>query len=195
MTDRRSMKGGGVLDRLGRFSACRGGVAAVEFALVAPILIALFFGVVETVDALARSRQVTLAANTLADLAAQEARLETTALDDLFSGVEQIMGEGGDAAEIRLISVSLDADGDPVVNWSRNNEGDAPYAKGADYDLSASTLIDPGSSILVGEIDYAYTSKLTGVFVSSILFERAAVRWPRRSMRVQLCAPSGTCLS
>lgn len=181
-----------------RFAACRGGMAATEFALVAPVLAALFFGIIESADALAKARQVTLAADTLADLAAQESRLETPALDDLFSGVEQIVGarELSNEAppEIRLVSVTLDADGDPIVHWSRDNDGGEPYAPGAPYDkLPASTLIEAGAAIIVSEIDYTYTSKLTRYFISGVTFERSSTRWPRRSTRVRLCTPSGNC--
>lgn len=182
--------------RAKRFAACRSGVAAMEFAILAPILVALFFGVVECADALARSRQVTLAAETLADLAAQELEIKTSEVDDLFTGVEQIMEAGGAPAAIRLVSVGVDADGDPIVLWSRDNSGAAPYAQGAAYDdLPASTLLDAGSSIIVSEIEYAYTSELTHMFVKTIPFERMATRWPRRSMRIRLCSPSGACVS
>ena len=59
----------GLRDICARWRACCAGVAAMEFALVGPLLILIFFGVVESSDALARSRQVTLAVNTLTDLA------------------------------------------------------------------------------------------------------------------------------
>jgi len=168
----------------------------MEFALLAPILVVLFFGVVESADGLARSRQVTLAANTLADLAAQESQIKTSDLSDLFDGVEQIMAASGEPVTIRLVSVTVDDDGDPVVHWSRDNSGAEPYAPGAVYSgLPASTLIDAGASIVVSEIDYDYTSKLTHMFVSTISFERTATRWPRRSLRLQLCSPSGACTS
>lgn len=168
----------------------------MEFALLAPILVVLFFGVVESADGLARSRQVTLAANTLADLAAQESQIKTSDLSDLFDGVEQIMEASGEPVTIRLVSVTVDDDGDPVVHWSQDNSGAEPYAPGAAYSgLPASTLIDAGASIVVSEIDYDYTSKLTHMFVSTISFERTATRWPRRSLRLQLCSPSGACTS
>ncbi|WDI29997.1 pilus assembly protein [Hyphococcus flavus] len=174
----------------------RAGVAAMEFALIAPILVVLFFGVVESADALARSRQVTLAANTLADLAAQESEIQTSDLDDLFDGVEQIMETGGAPANVTLVSVGVDADGDPIVLWSRNNSGAAPYARGAAYaGLPATVLIDDGASIIVSEIDYNYTSKLTQKFVKTIPFERMATRWPRRSIRIRLCSSAGSCQS
>lgn len=182
---------------------CRRGMAATEFALLLPILIFLFFGVVEGSDALSKSRKVTLAANTLADLAAQETDILTTSADDLFEGVEQIVRSGSDAIDIRLVSVianPADTDGDgvpdgnPIVHWSYDNTGAAPYAPGDPYNgLPNAALLDPNASILVGEVDYPYTSSLTHYFISTINFQRIATRWPRRSVRVQLCTSSANC--
>lgn len=179
-----------------RWRACRSGVAALEFALVAPILILIFFGVVESADALARNRQVTLAVNTLVDLASQETQLLTSDVDDLFDGVEQIINDDDAPLTIRLVSVVNDPDGKPIVHWSRNNSGGEPYVKGASFTtLPAATLIDPGSSILVAEISYAYSSKISQLVIPPIDFESAATRWPRRSMRVQLCTSANSCTS
>ncbi|WP_395075751.1 TadE/TadG family type IV pilus assembly protein [Hyphococcus sp.] len=179
-----------------RWRDCRSGIAAVEFALVGPLMILIFFGVVESADALARSRQVTLAVNTLADLASQETNLLTSDADDLFGGIEQIVDAGGAPMNIRLVSVITDADGDPVVHWSRDNSGGQPYVKGSAYDgLPTSTLIDPGASILVGEITYQYSSRLTNVVIPPITFKGSATRWPRRSVKVQLCTSASHCTS
>lgn len=179
-----------------RWRECRSGIAAMEFALVAPLLILIFFGVVESADALARSRQVTLAVNTLVDLASQETKLQTSDADDLFDGIEQIIDDEGAPISIRLVSVINDPDGKPIVHWSRNNEGGKPYEAGAAYDrLPTAALIDPGSSILVAEISYAYSSKISKLVIPSVNFEDLATRWPRRSMRVQLCTSQTSCTS
>ncbi|WP_375202204.1 TadE/TadG family type IV pilus assembly protein [Hyphococcus sp.] len=179
-----------------RWRSCRSGMATAEFALVAPVLILLFFGVVESADGLARSRQVDLAVNTLADLASQETKLLTSDADDLFGGVRQIVDDADAPMSIRLVSVINDPEGDPVVHWSRDNEGGEPYAKGAAYNaLPTATLIDPGSSILVAEISYSYSSAISKMVIPPINFESTASRWPRRSVRVQLCTTPASCTS
>ncbi len=180
---------------------CRA-MAATEFALLLPVLLVIFFGVVEGSDALSKSRRVTLAANTLADLAAQETDLLESAADSLFVGVEEIVDANGAAMDIRLVSVIFDdTDGDgtpdsPVVHWSYDNAGGEPYPAGTVYnDLSDPALLEIDSSIVVAEVIYPYTSSLTHYFISNITFDRDAARWPRRSLRVQLCSAPGTCTS
>ena len=179
-----------------KFRECRSGLAAVEFAFILPVMLVLFLGVVESSDALSQSRRVSLAVNTLADLAAQETELLHSDVDALFDGVAQIAGADSADMTLNLVSVIPDPDtGDPIVHWSRNNSGGEPYTQGAAYTgLPASTLLDPGASIMVAELTYSYTTSLTQyVIKDAVEFDEDATRWPRRSLRVQLCSSVGNC--
>jgi Flp pilus assembly protein TadG len=123
------------LSRLSSFAASRSGIAAIEFAVIAPVMILLFFGVVEGSNAFSVSRRVSLAVNTLADLTSQESQLTADQADDLFTGVEQIVGQGDIDADIVIVSLIYDAALDEVVvHWSRDNSGGEPYAPGTEYD-------------------------------------------------------------
>jgi hypothetical protein len=174
--------------------ACAG-LAATEFALFAPILIFLFFAAVEGSSALAVARRVGLATNTLADLASQESKLTASQLDDLFEGVEQIVGQGDIDATIRIASLIRDPDTDDVVvHWSRDNAGAEPYAPGTPYpSLADETLLDATSSLVVAELSYSYVPTLTKALIPYVDFNRIATRWPRRSTRVQFCTAGGVC--
>ena len=175
----------------------RSGMAATEFALLLPVLVVMFLGVVEGSDALSQSQRVGLAVNALADLAAQEEELLVSDVDDLFGGVAQIIGDDESNMKIRLVSVIADPDtGDLVVHWSRDNSGGEPYAVGSMYSaLPPSMLFDPNSSVVVAEISYQYTSLLTHYIIDTINFEDMATRWPRQSLRAQLCTSPGNCTS
>jgi Flp pilus assembly protein TadG len=65
--------------RGGRLRRDRRGLAAVEFALVVPLMLVLFFGALEFSSGVAVDRKVTLVARTLSDLTTQlkEDRLTT----------------------------------------------------------------------------------------------------------------------
>lgn len=177
------------------FAACRRGIAATEFAFIAPVMAFLFFAVVEGSDALAASRRITLAANTLADLVAQESQITEADLDGLFAGMEMIAGATDAATTFRVISVVYDPDDDRVeVDWSRDDNGGTPYSKGSAYaDLPDATLLDDASSLIVAETEFAYTSGLSKLLIKSIDMERIATRWPRRALRVQYCRTSTSC--
>jgi Flp pilus assembly protein TadG len=58
--------------RLADFLGDRHGIAATEFAIIAPIMLLAFFGTVEFCSAVAVDRKLTLTARTLADLTSQQ---------------------------------------------------------------------------------------------------------------------------
>ncbi|MDZ7626951.1 MAG: TadE/TadG family type IV pilus assembly protein [Parvularculaceae bacterium] len=184
------------------FSACSAfmrsaaGLAAVEFALIAPIMIALFFGVVESSGALAASRRTLLASNTLADLVAQETQILKSDLDDLFIGMEDVIDPQDIDVTFRVISVTLDtADNKVKVDWSYDSTGAQPYAAGSEYSGSLNVaLFDDTSSLIVAETLYDYASPISKKVIGPLSFEKAASRWPRRTARVRYCAAAGACV-
>ncbi|MET7242734.1 TadE/TadG family type IV pilus assembly protein [Methylobacterium sp. EM32] len=63
---------GGLNHALAGFRCGQDGVAAVEFALVLPLLLLLYFGTTDLAGYITNYRKVTLAARTMADLVARE---------------------------------------------------------------------------------------------------------------------------
>ncbi|MAW79414.1 MAG: hypothetical protein CMI63_04200 [Parvularcula sp.] len=172
------------------------GLAATEFALLLPVLVFLFFGLVETATAMTVNRKVAIAANTLADLAAQSEFVLESEMDDLFEGVTGIVEPNDPSGmSLRLVSVINDADGDPIVHWSRDSDGNTPYTAGADYTkLEDDTILTDIGSLIVVEMTYTYVPSITNHVMSSpIVFHRKTLRWPRVSPRVQLCVAVDDC--
>src|ERR1700722_18570994 len=62
------------------------GIAATEFAMILPILLVLFFGVVEISNGVAAYRKVTLMAHTLSDLTSQSQEVQDSDLTKFFRG-------------------------------------------------------------------------------------------------------------
>jgi Flp pilus assembly protein TadG len=61
-----------------RFRACASGVAAIEMALVLPVMLFAYFGLVDLANGISASRRVTTAASTMADLVTQASSPTTT---------------------------------------------------------------------------------------------------------------------
>ena len=59
----------------------RRGVAAIEFAMIVPLMLVLFFGTVEFSSGVAVDRKVTLMARTLSDLTSQNISVTDFAAD------------------------------------------------------------------------------------------------------------------
>ncbi|KJC39418.1 pilus assembly protein TadG [Bradyrhizobium sp. LTSP885] len=76
---------------LRRFARDRRGLAAVEFALILPLMLLLFFGTVEFSSGVAVDRKVTLMARTLSDLTSQSISVADSDLTNFFSAAVGIM--------------------------------------------------------------------------------------------------------
>lgn len=179
-----------------RFIRSQCGLAATEFALLLPILVMLFFGLVEASTAMTVNRKVAISANTLADLAAQSETLQESDIDDLFAGVLSIV-EPNDSSgmKLRLISVVLDDEGDPIVHWSRDSDGGEPYAPDAYYTtLEDDDVLSSIGSLIVVEMEYTYHPSITNHIIDTpLVFDRKSIRWPRLTPKVQLCDADNNC--
>ena len=69
----------------------RSGVSAVEFALILPVLLTMYFGVVEIGNALTITRRTSIVASTAADLVAQEKTTSSNGLKDAFAASKSIL--------------------------------------------------------------------------------------------------------
>lgn len=164
---------GRLADRLGRDNR---GVAAVEFAMIVPIMFFLLVGAVEFSQALTVDRRVTQSASSTADLVARAPSqgLTTTQVDNEMKIVEQLI-EPYDltALTVKIVSVKASADpGNPgavnyVVDWSRDNRGGTPYARNSTYTSIPNGLLVAGESVIVAEAAYNYTPLIFNYFIES----------------------------
>src|ERR1700712_507745 len=67
------------------------GIAATEFAVIVPIMLVMFFGVVEFSSGVAVDRKVTLVARTLSDLTSQSTTVADTDMTNFFTASTAIM--------------------------------------------------------------------------------------------------------
>jgi Flp pilus assembly protein TadG len=77
--------------RLAQFRCDASGIAAIEFAVIVPIMLVLFFGVVEATNGIAAYRDVTTMAHTVADLTSQSSSVRDSDLANFFSASTEIM--------------------------------------------------------------------------------------------------------
>ena len=101
----------------------RRGVAAIEFALIVPILIALYFGAVEFSNAMTVDRRVTSIASSAADLAAQVEEVNANEVLDIFNASRSIMQPyDTNGISIVLTSVVADEDNNTTVRLELRTE-------------------------------------------------------------------------
>jgi Flp pilus assembly protein TadG len=143
----------GLFSRLGRDER---GVSAVEFAMLAPVLIGFYFGMAEFCQGFMAQKRMGHVSAMVADLVAQEETVTTTNLDDIFDIGGLIMKPFPmTQLNLRVSSVTRTA-GVDRVDWSRG-DGMAARAVNSTITLPDDLIID-GQSIVVSEATYDYDS-------------------------------------
>lgn len=163
----------------------RRGVSAVEFALIAPMLLVLYAGLSELCQAMIAERRAGHVASAIGDLVAQTETVSTGDLNDIFAIGKTIMNPFPQAPlKARITSITADANKTTKVDWSRGS-GMGALAAGASVtvplDLAA------GDSVVMAETSYAYTSPIKYILPNAMNFEETFYLRPRRSDKV-LCS-------
>jgi Flp pilus assembly protein TadG len=163
---------------LARFGADRRGGAALEFALIAPVMVTLYFGAVEFSQAFLAQRKADHVASAVGDLVARARTVSTGDLSDYFTIGSQIMApfpSGG--LGIRVTSLTEGASGAPTVSWSRGYGSLAARPAGASVTIPLA--LDPGQSVIMAESSYQYSSVLHQFVPQLLTFNRSYYLRPR----------------
>ena len=143
----------GLFLRLGRDER---GVSAVEFALLAPVLIAFYFGMAEFCQGFMAQKRMGHVSAMVADLVAQEETVSTANIDDIFDIGGLIMKPFATSGLQQRVSSVTRTAGAAKVDWSR---GDGMAARAVNSTITLPTdLIANGESVIVSEATYDYDS-------------------------------------
>jgi Flp pilus assembly protein TadG len=171
------------------------GVSAVEFALLAPLMLTMYVGASEINRKITIDRRVESVASTAADLTAQVKSVTTGDLQNICDASKVIIDPsdrlyGGSPPKIVLSSVVADQNNSGKVAWSYSDSahcgGGSPRATNSAYALPAGTTV-ANSSVIVAEVTFAYTTKLkiTKYFTNDDEnLQRTIYARPRRSLTV-----------
>lgn len=136
------------------------GVSALEFALLAPVLIAFYFGMAETTQAMMAKRKASHVASTIGDLVAQQQTMTPAMMTDLFTiGATVLAPFPATTLTMRVSSVSANASGQVTVDWSKGS-GMSGLTTGASYTGIPAGLIAANQSLIVSEVNYSYDSPI-----------------------------------
>lgn len=169
---------------LSRFRRDEDGVSAIEFALVAPVLIALYLGSVQLTLALTADRKVTAATSTIGDLVAQDEFVTDSEINDIIAAGHAILEPFTSAGfDVRITSVRMNSNSETYVDWSEGR-GLAAYPQDADIDLPDG-LLAPNNSVIMVEVEYLYQTAFSQLdFGTMTLTDNVYLR-PRRSLWVR----------
>src|SRR5215470_7329433 len=80
-----------LIQRLVSFVRDRRGISAVEFAMLLPLMVTMYLGVVEVSQGVAIDRKVTLTTRTMADLASRVSSINNSDMSNLLNASAAVM--------------------------------------------------------------------------------------------------------
>lgn len=165
---------GRVMTRLRAFGRAAEGLAAVEFALLLPVLLLLYAGCIELTTALALDRKTSRAASTLVDLLAQDAPTLLAGTDAVYAAEVTAIFDAVTAifepyptttAKLLLLVVTIDSPTrQTVVKCTTRNDVCANV--GAISPLTVPTSVATSGQAIIGRVQCTYTSPVSSVLMS-----------------------------
>jgi len=160
------------------------GISAVEFALIAPLMVLIYFGCIELSLMMRADRRVTTTASSLGDLTARLVTVSDADMQELFSAASVTMQPyPANTARMRITSVVDNGDGQTRVDWS-DGHNVTPYTEDALITVPAGLVPSPGS-VIVAEVEFEYESTLGVVLDASQTLKDVFYLRPRRVTMIE----------
>jgi len=170
---------------------CRG-VAATEFVMIVPLMMVMFFGVVEFSSGVAVDRKITLVARTLSDLTSQSTTVTDTDLSNFFAASIGIMTPySASPTQSSITELYVDPTTHQArVQWSKASSfnssgnvvlGTSTHSPGDIVTVPTALKVD-GTYLIWSEVSYKYVPAVgyvmakAGVTLSDLTYTR-----PRQS--------------
>ena len=177
-----------------RIFCAESGLAAVEFALILPILVTIWFGGVEITQGLSVDRRLNNLASAIGDLVSRSKIVTYSDVDAIFDIDDGALYPYSTAPlSMRVTAVDVDANQKALVAWSRGR-GSAG-ARTVGENLAA--LIDvklrvPNTQIIMAEVFYTYTPAVGYVITGNVALDDRLYFTPRLVQYIQLCNDTKT---
>jgi Flp pilus assembly protein TadG len=164
----------------------KGGVAAIEFAFISPLIILIFFGLIELAEGVNCRARMENTASTVADLVAQAKNITDADRDNIFNAANTLMYPNPPTIKIQVSS--LVDDGTNTNNgrivWTNHTANTTtPRVAGDVVQLDAG-VITPGGSVIMSEVEYTYDSPLAFVLPTHKTMSSRFYSRPRRTTQV-----------
>jgi len=164
----------------------RSGVAAVEFALLVPVMLVCLAGMVDLGQALSVSRKVDQIAATVSDLVAQEATISTSDVTSILTGASAILLPYDTSGLVITVSAVTIGTSSNTVVWALQSSGTAPTAGSVTTAVIPSAITESGVQIIVAQVSYSYAPSFSSLFGGSYDFSHQHLSRPRESSTVAL---------
>lgn len=169
-----------------RFAASTRGIAAVEFALVLPVLVVMVLASVDLGRALAIYMKVRAATYTLDAVTNQYSTIQTADMSDILGATSAVLAPYSSAtAAVTVSQIKVTAAATAIVNWSATKNGTA-LSKGSSISVPTNfaTCGSYPCYVIYGQVSYTYTPLFTYLFKASFTLADSLFITPRSTLCV-----------
>lgn len=181
-----------------KFRDDKDGVAAIEFALIAPILIFMYLGLLEISMGIMADRDVSHATNVAGDLASQVEELQKDEIENILTAAVTVMAPKQiTPTNIRMQIESWDIDtssggsGTPRSLGKATVGGTLTHGQPDMQKLRDLNLLTETSGVVIATINYDYVPVGTYFMDSVITLHETFVLKPRRSASIPMKDSNG----
>jgi Flp pilus assembly protein TadG len=196
--------------RLRAFREASQGVAAVEFAIVLPVMVMMYLGMTELTFGINTDRKITLLARTLADLTGRATTVSSSDMDTIFAASTSVIAPYNSALAQMVVSSIVvtdtgtkDAGGNPIVQgtvcWSSaKGSGAVALTKGTKVTVPDG-FRTANSSYIQADVAMPYTP-VFGTSVLQMVTGKTSMTltdqtpWPVRNVKEVIWTGTAACL-
>jgi Flp pilus assembly protein TadG len=173
-----------------RLASDQRGVSAIEFALLMPLMLTMYFGSLEVTDAISADRQVTLVSSTVADITSEYTSVASTDISNIMAASCAVMSPFPMTnATVTLTSVKF-LNGVATVDWSFKVSANCTSVATGRASGSTVTGLIPAAlnvtatSVIWGECTYSYKPVIGYVVTGTLNMYNQIFMRPRLSTSV-----------
>lgn len=159
------------------------GTAAIEFALILPVMLTLLFGSFEVTRVINANTRLAAAAQTMADLIAQQSSVSSTTITNFCNGEKLVMTPFSGSLLTTTVASVTNKGGTLSVDWQDTSCGSASTITNATT-MANSLVPDNGDSVIIVKAGYSYTSPVSYVLHASYALSQVAYARPQRTASI-----------
>lgn len=163
------------------------GIAAIEFAFIAPVMLFMYFGMAEVATAISIDRQISHSANVAGDLATQSETVSVDEMTEIMTATMMTMGIPSDKRSKVKIEISsyARASDDSIIQKGRATLN-GPFPTTFDASKLDDRILSSTSGIVVARVIYSYEPLKLRYMESDFDLKETFMLKPRKSANVDI---------